>query len=84
MSESPHTFICLDSHRGCYFGFILWWVCLIDLLNLGICRTLTTPVDLLKCLKSIRDYAFVSSDYPVILTLEDHLTRKLQDKAKEV
>ncbi|CAI9273748.1 unnamed protein product [Lactuca saligna] len=41
-------------------------------------RTLTTPVDLCKCLKSIHEHAFVSSPYPVIITLEDHLTPDLQ------
>ncbi|KAL1808136.1 hypothetical protein ACET3Z_025126 [Daucus carota] len=40
--------------------------------------TLTTPVELLKCLKSIKEHAFVASEYPVVLTLEDHLTPKLQ------
>ncbi|KAL7147867.1 hypothetical protein ABFS83_06G137900 [Erythranthe nasuta] len=43
-------------------------------------RTLTTPVTLNKCLKSIREHAFVSSPYPVIVTLEDHLTPDLQAK----
>ncbi|KAK7317844.1 hypothetical protein RJT34_02414 [Clitoria ternatea] len=41
-------------------------------------RTFTTPVSLTKCLKSIKEYAFVKSDFPVILTLEDHLTSRLQ------
>ncbi|KAL8120283.1 hypothetical protein AgCh_017444 [Apium graveolens] len=41
-------------------------------------RTLTTPVELMKCLKSIKEHAFVTSEYPVVLTLEDHLTPKLQ------
>ncbi|XP_024973827.1 phosphoinositide phospholipase C 6-like [Cynara cardunculus var. scolymus] len=44
-------------------------------------RTLTMPVTLYKCLKSIKEYAFVNSPYPVIITLEDHLTRNLQAKA---
>ncbi|CAI8597339.1 unnamed protein product [Vicia faba] len=43
-------------------------------------RTLTTPVALTKCLESIKKHAFVKSDFPVILTLEDHLTSKLQAK----
>ncbi|KAM6559737.1 hypothetical protein CsatA_028976 [Cannabis sativa] len=43
-------------------------------------RTLTTPVELIKCLKSIKEHAFVASPYPVILTLEDHLTPDLQAK----
>ncbi|CAK7325860.1 unnamed protein product [Dovyalis caffra] len=47
-------------------------------------RTLTTPVPLIKCLKSIRDYAFTSSPYPVIITLEDHLTPDLQSKVAEM
>ncbi|KAM7265542.1 hypothetical protein ACFE04_003225 [Oxalis oulophora] len=47
-------------------------------------RTLTTPVSLIKCLKSIKEYAFVSSPYPVIITLEDHLTSDLQSKVAEM
>ncbi|XP_061376618.1 phosphoinositide phospholipase C 6-like [Gastrolobium bilobum] len=47
-------------------------------------RTLTTPVSLTKCLESIKEYAFVKSDFPVILTLEDHLTSKLQAKFAEM
>ncbi|KAM3357076.1 phosphoinositide phospholipase C 6 [Capsicum galapagoense] len=47
-------------------------------------RTLTTPVPLLKCLKAIRDHAFVKSPYPVIITLEDHLTPDLQAKVAEM
>lgn len=47
-------------------------------------RTLTTPVELLKCLKSIKEHAFTASEYPVVITLEDHLTPDLQAKAAEV
>ncbi|KAL9226713.1 hypothetical protein vseg_002493 [Gypsophila vaccaria] len=43
-------------------------------------RTLTTPVPLIKCLMSIREHAFVTSPYPLIITLEDHLTPDLQAK----
>ncbi|XP_047086641.1 phosphoinositide phospholipase C 2-like [Lolium rigidum] len=43
-------------------------------------RTLTAPVSLMKCLTSIKEYAFVASPYPVIITLEDHLTSDLQAK----
>ncbi|KAJ7959648.1 Phosphoinositide phospholipase C [Quillaja saponaria] len=43
-------------------------------------RTLTTPVDLFKCLKSIREHAFTASEYPVVITLEDHITPDLQAK----
>ncbi|KAF0908601.1 hypothetical protein E2562_026649 [Oryza meyeriana var. granulata] len=47
-------------------------------------RTLTTPVSLLKCLLSIKQYAFEASPYPVIITLEDHLPPELQDKAAKM
>ncbi|KAI3517432.1 hypothetical protein L1887_16646 [Cichorium endivia] len=47
-------------------------------------RTLTTPVTLLKCLKSIKEHAFAQSPYPVIITLEDHLTPHLQAKVAEM
>ena len=47
-------------------------------------RTLTAPVDLQTCLKAINEHAFCSSDYPVIITLEDHLKPKLQAKAAQV
>ncbi|XWS07634.1 hypothetical protein CRYUN_Cryun41cG0006300 [Craigia yunnanensis] len=47
-------------------------------------RTLTTPVSLIKCLKSIKEYAFASSPYPVIITLEDHLTPELQARVAEM
>ncbi|XP_076929381.1 phosphoinositide phospholipase C 6-like isoform X3 [Bidens hawaiensis] len=47
-------------------------------------RTLTTPVTLHKCLKSIKEHAFVKSPYPVIITLEDHLTPSLQAKVAEM
>ncbi|XP_042011547.1 phosphoinositide phospholipase C 2-like [Salvia splendens] len=40
--------------------------------------TLTSPVKLIKCLKAIREHAFAASDYPVIITLEDHLNQELQ------
>ncbi|XP_074287212.1 phosphoinositide phospholipase C 6-like [Silene latifolia] len=47
-------------------------------------RTLTTPVPLFKCLKSIEEYAFSASPYPVIITLEDHLTPDLQAKVAKM
>ncbi|XP_073033285.1 phosphoinositide phospholipase C 6-like isoform X2 [Primulina eburnea] len=47
-------------------------------------RTLTTPIPLMKCLKSIKEHAFVKSPYPVIITLEDHLTPELQAKVAEM
>ena len=39
---------------------------------------------LINCLESIKEYAFVKSPYPVIITLEDHLTPDLQAKVAEV
>ncbi|KAG8377026.1 hypothetical protein BUALT_Bualt09G0125300 [Buddleja alternifolia] len=53
----------------------------VDILHGG---TLTTPVGLMKCLKAIRENAFVASEYPVILTLEDHLTPDLQEKVAQM
>ncbi|KAI5321708.1 hypothetical protein L3X38_030779 [Prunus dulcis] len=47
-------------------------------------RTLTTPVELIKCLKSIKEHAFSESPYPVIITLEDHLTPDLQAKVAQM
>ncbi|XP_059666762.1 phosphoinositide phospholipase C 6 [Cornus florida] len=47
-------------------------------------RTLTTPICLLNCLKSIKEHAFVTSPYPVIITLEDHLTPDLQAKVAQM
>ncbi|KVI09936.1 hypothetical protein Ccrd_011648 [Cynara cardunculus var. scolymus] len=47
-------------------------------------RTMTTPVTLSKCLKSIKEHAFVNSPYPVIITLEDHLNSNLQAKVAKM
>jgi phosphatidylinositol phospholipase C delta len=47
-------------------------------------RTWTSPVELGKCLEAIKEHAFVSSPYPVILTLEDHLTPHLQAKVAKM
>ncbi|KAF7132045.1 hypothetical protein RHSIM_Rhsim09G0177100 [Rhododendron simsii] len=47
-------------------------------------KTLTTPVELIKCLKSIKEHAFTASEYPVVITLEDHLTPDLQAKVAEM
>ncbi|KAF9599106.1 hypothetical protein IFM89_035385 [Coptis chinensis] len=46
-------------------------------------RTLTSPVALVKCLKSIKEHAFSTSPYPVVITLEDHLSPYLQAKVAE-
>jgi hypothetical protein len=47
-------------------------------------RTLTAPVDIMRCLKSIKEHAFTASTYPLVITLEDHLTADLQAKVAEV
>ena len=47
-------------------------------------RTLTAPVDIMRCLNSIKEHAFSASTYPVVITLEDHLTADLQAKVAEV
>ncbi|CAH8375103.1 unnamed protein product [Eruca vesicaria subsp. sativa] len=48
-------------------------------------RTLTSTEDLQKCLNAVQENVFEVSDYPVVLTLEDHLPPDLQKKvAKKV
>ncbi|XP_062230667.1 phosphoinositide phospholipase C 2-like [Phragmites australis] len=47
-------------------------------------KTLTSPVELIKCLEAIKEHAFASSPYPVILTLEDHLTPDLRAKVAKM
>jgi len=37
-----------------------------------------------KCISAIKENAFVASQDPVIITLEDHLTSKLEKKVAEV
>ncbi|KAK0605830.1 hypothetical protein LWI29_031152 [Acer saccharum] len=46
--------------------------------------TLTSPVDLIKCLHAIKDNAFAASEYPVVITFEDHLTPILQEKVAQM
>ncbi|XP_039052616.1 phosphoinositide phospholipase C 5-like isoform X2 [Hibiscus syriacus] len=46
--------------------------------------TLTTPVELTKCLRSIKEHAFSASPFPVIITFEDHLTPDLQAKVAQM
>ncbi|MED6192290.1 hypothetical protein PIB30_008815 [Stylosanthes scabra] len=46
--------------------------------------TLTNPVSVIKCLESIKEYAFYASEYPVIITIEDHLTNDLRAKFAEM
>ncbi|KNA12041.1 hypothetical protein SOVF_129540 isoform A [Spinacia oleracea] len=42
--------------------------------------TMTSPVELNKCLEAIKENAFDVSEYPVIITFEDHLDHLLQAK----
>ncbi|KAL2940588.1 Phosphoinositide phospholipase C 2 [Bienertia sinuspersici] len=53
----------------------------VDVLHGG---TMTSPVELITCLRCIKEYAFSVSDYPVVITLEDHLTPDLQAKTAEM
>ncbi|KAK7321350.1 hypothetical protein VNO77_31911 [Canavalia gladiata] len=46
--------------------------------------TLTSSVKLKACLNAIKDYAFSTSPYPVIITFEDHITPPLQDKVAKM
>ena len=46
--------------------------------------TLTKAVSFLECLKVINQYAFVASQYPVIITIENHLPPHLQKEAAKV
>jgi phosphatidylinositol phospholipase C delta len=39
---------------------------------------------MVRCLKSIKEYAFCASPYPLVITLEDHLTPDLQAKVAKV
>ncbi|BFG33913.1 hypothetical protein CerSpe_201870 [Prunus speciosa] len=46
--------------------------------------TLTSPVELIKCLRAIKDHAFTASEYPVVITFEDHLPSNLQAKVAKM
>ncbi|GMH12713.1 hypothetical protein Nepgr_014554 [Nepenthes gracilis] len=46
--------------------------------------TLTSSVELIKCLEAIKENAFYASEYPVIITFEDHLDPKLQAKVAQM
>ncbi|XP_062173233.1 phosphoinositide phospholipase C 2-like isoform X1 [Alnus glutinosa] len=46
--------------------------------------TLTRPVELIKCLKAIKENAFSASEYPVVITFEDHLNAILQAKVAKM
>jgi phosphatidylinositol phospholipase C gamma-1 len=51
-------------------------------------HTLTTKIKFVDVLKAIKEYAFVQSEYPVILSIEDHCTlpqqRKMAEKFQEI
>ncbi|MFS7970774.1 putative phosphoinositide phospholipase C [Helianthus anomalus] len=57
------------------------WNGYLKYMNMSQLKTLTTPVQLIKCLKSIKNHAFITSEYPILITLKDHLTTDLQSKA---
>lgn len=42
--------------------------------------TLITLMALIKCMRSIKEYVFVTSEYPDVITLEGHLTPDFQAK----
>ncbi|KAG5225930.1 zinc finger CCCH domain-containing protein [Salix suchowensis] len=46
-------------------------------------RTLTHPVDLLVCMRAIKNNAFQASEYPVVITFDDRLPANLQAKVAE-
>ncbi|ESQ42507.1 hypothetical protein EUTSA_v10013134mg [Eutrema salsugineum] len=46
--------------------------------------TLTSTEELQKCLNAVKENAFQVSDYPVVLTLEDHLPPNLQKKVAKM
>ncbi|VFQ91358.1 unnamed protein product [Cuscuta campestris] len=46
--------------------------------------TFTSKVKLIKCLKAIKNFAFVASAYPLIITFEDHLKADLQAQVAKV
>ncbi|KMT05047.1 hypothetical protein BVRB_7g172050 [Beta vulgaris subsp. vulgaris] len=50
--------------------------------DIAVCHggTMTSPVDLIECLEAIKENAFYASDFPVIITFEDHLDAVLQAK----
>jgi len=51
-------------------------------------HTLTTKIKFVDVLKAIKEYAFATSEYPVILSIEDHCTipqqRRMAEKFQEI
>ncbi|BAT81119.1 hypothetical protein VIGAN_03077700 [Vigna angularis var. angularis] len=62
----------------------LWPTCNKDYIKVDHGWTFTNPVSVVKCLECIKEYAFVASPYPVIITIEDHLTTDLRAKFAEM
>ncbi|CAJ1971014.1 unnamed protein product [Sphenostylis stenocarpa] len=62
----------------------LWPTCNKDEIKVDHGWTLTNPVSVVKCLECIKEYGFVASQYPVIITIEDHLTTDLRAKFAEM
>ncbi|KAB1201432.1 Phosphoinositide phospholipase C 4 [Morella rubra] len=46
--------------------------------------TLTHPVEPIECFQAIEKHAFSASPYPVVITIEDHLTPELQAKVAQM
>ncbi|KAB1201434.1 Phosphoinositide phospholipase C 2 [Morella rubra] len=46
--------------------------------------TLTDPVEPIECFQAIEKHAFSASPYPVVITIEDHLTPELQAKVAQM
>ncbi|KAF1863854.1 hypothetical protein Lal_00030971 [Lupinus albus] len=46
--------------------------------------TLTSSVKLKACLNAIKEFAFYASEYPVVITFEDHITPNLQAKVAKM
>ncbi|GKU93376.1 hypothetical protein SLEP1_g6971 [Rubroshorea leprosula] len=46
--------------------------------------SMTSPVELDKCLVAIKENAFLASEYPVVITFEDHLTPSLQSNVAKL
>jgi hypothetical protein len=47
-------------------------------------RTLCNPAPVVDLLKAIKEHAFVASEYPVVLTIENHLPIPLQKLLAQV
>lgn len=41
-------------------------------------------MELIKCLRAIKENAFLATEYPVVITFEDHLNQTLQAKVAKV